>query len=158
VRPYRAGEDLERCVQILDKATASFDWTLVWPPEQLSYQLANPTSGTLVFERDGCVQGLVHYHLLWLQGREPVRAALIDLWADDALTATQRVRFVAHLCNHLRERDVHLVAAPRCAMLPTAAFAANLFIPMPEHFHIGVFLTRGGVVPSPPRSWSLVLT
>ena len=157
VRPYRA-EDLEQCVQILDKASSGFDWALVWPPERLSYLLANPTSGTLVFECDGCVQGLAHYHLFFAQGREPVRAALIDLWADDGLTGAQRVRFVGHLCNHLRERDVHLVAAPRSAMLPTAALLANLFIPMPEHFHIVVFLTRGGVAPSPPKSWSLVLT
>jgi hypothetical protein len=157
VRPYRAG-DLERCAQILEKATGSFDWALVWPPEQLSYLLANPTSGTLVFERDGCVQGLVHYHMLLLQGREPVRSAMIDLWADDNLTGSQRVRFVSHLCQHLRERDVHLVAAPRSAMQPTAALVANLFVPMPEHFHIGVFLSRGGVAPAPPKSWSMVLT
>jgi hypothetical protein len=157
VRPYRAA-DLERCVQILEKASSDFDWALVWPPEQFSYLLENPTSGTLVFERDGYVQGLVHYHLLLLQGREPVQAAMIDLWADDNLTGAQRVRFVSHLCQHLRERDVHLVAAPRSAMQPTAALVANLFIPMPEHFHIGVFLTRGRVAPAPPKTWSMVLT
>jgi hypothetical protein len=156
VRPYRAG-DLERCVQLLDKASTGLDWTLLWPPEQLSHQLANPTSGTLVFERDGRVQALAHYHILAMQGRDLVRAALLDLWADDDLTAAQRVRFVSHLCQHLRDGDVHLVAAPRYAMLPTAAFLANMFIPMPEHFHVGVFLARGGVVPAPPKSWSMVL-
>jgi hypothetical protein len=156
VRPYSA-TDLERCVQILGKASRGLDWTLLWPPEQLLHQLANPTSGTLVFEREGCVQGLAHYHLLAMQGREVINAALLDLWADDDLTSTQRVRFVSHLCQHLRERDVHLVAAPRYAMLPTAAFLANMFMPMPEHFHVGVFLTRGGVAPAPPKSWSMVL-
>ena len=60
---------------------------MIWPPAQFLHQLANPTSGTLVFEREGCVQGLVHYHLLTLQGREPVRTAMIDLFAGDNLTA-----------------------------------------------------------------------
>jgi hypothetical protein len=157
VRAYRAS-DLEHCVRILDKTTKDFDWALVWPPETLSYLLANPTSGTLIFERNGFVQGFAHYHLFLAQGRLPVRAALIDLWADDGLTALERVRFVAHLCNHLREQDVHLVAAARSAMLPAAAFVANLFVPMPEHFHIVAFFTRGMAAPSPPKSWSLVLT
>jgi hypothetical protein len=156
VRTYRAA-DLNRSVDLVNKATAEFDWTLLWPPERLSYLLANPLSGALVLERDGQLDGFVCYHLFMAQGREPVRAALIDLWADQNLTGAQRVRFVAHLCSHLRERDVHIVAAPRCAMVPSAAFVANLFVPMPEHFHVGVFLPPGATVPAPPRSWSLML-
>jgi hypothetical protein len=157
VRPYRAG-DLERCVRMLDMASAKFDFTLDWPPEQLSYMLSNPTSGTLVFERDGCVQGMVHYHLLMMQGREPVRTALIDLWADDDVAGTHRARFVSHLCSHLRDCDVHAVVVPRCPMMPTAALLTNLFTPISDDFYIGVHLTRGAVAPSPPKSWSFVIT
>jgi hypothetical protein len=156
VRPYRAG-DLERCAQLLEQASTGFDWALVWPPEQLAHYLANPASATLVFERDGRVQGLVNYHCLVLQGREPVRAALMDLWADD-LTGTQRVRLLSHLCNDLRERGVHLVIAPRCAMMPTAALLANLFLPGSEHFHVGAFFTRRTISLSPPKTWSLLMT
>ena len=157
VRPYRAG-DLERCVQILDKAAAGVDFALVWPPEELSYLLSNPTSGTLVFERAGRVLGLAHYHLLMMQGRDPVRAALLDLWADDNLAGADRLRFVAHLCHFLRDTGVHAVVAPRCAMMPQAALLASLFVPVSDDFYIGVHVTPGGVSPSTPRSWSFVLT
>ena len=84
---------------------------------------------------------MVNYHLLVLQGREPVRTALIDLWADDGLTGAQRVRLLSHLCTDLRERDVHLVMALRCAMMPASAFAANLFLPTPAQFQMGAFFT-----------------
>ncbi len=134
-----------------------WDWALVWPPEQLAHYLANPASGTLVFERDGRVRGLVSYHCLVLEGREAVRTALIDLWADN-LAAAERVRLVSHLCNDLRERGVHLVIAPHCAMMPTAAFLANLFLPGSEHFHVGAFFTRRTISLSPPKTWSLVMT
>ena len=157
VRPYRPG-DLKRCVEILDKASAEVDFALVWPPEELSYLLSNPTSGTLVFERAGRVLGLAHYHLLMMQGRDPVRAALLDLWADDNLVGADRLRFVAHLCHFLRDTGVHAVVVPRCAMMPQTALLASLFVPVSDDFYIGVHVTQGGVSPSTPRSWSFVLT
>jgi hypothetical protein len=156
VRPYLAS-DLEQCAQILEKASAGFDWALVWSPEHLKNQLESPLSGTFVFERAGRVIGMVNYHVLLLQGREPVRTALIDLWAGDDLTGAQRVRLLSHLCNDLRERDVHLVMALRCAMMPASAFVANLFLPTPAQFQMGAFFT-GGPVPLPlPKTWSLVM-
>ena len=157
VRSYRAG-DLERCAQMLDKASIGFDWAMVWQPKQLSSQLENPAYQTLVFERDGQVQGMVNYHCFSLHGRETIRAALIDLWAGDDLTGGQRVRLLSHLCTDLRERDVHAVVAPRSAMMPTAAFVANLFIPAAQHFRIGIFLTPRTIPLAAPKTWSLEIT
>jgi hypothetical protein len=156
VRPYRAG-DLERCAQILEKSTAGFDWAMAWQPEQLSAQLENPAYQTLVFERDGQVQGMVNYHCMSMHGRELIQAAMIDLWADDGLGFTDRVRFLSHLCTHLAERGVHAVIAPRSAMMPTAAFVANLFMPAPQGFHIGAFSTPHSVPLSPPKTWDLTI-
>jgi hypothetical protein len=156
VRPYRAG-DLQQCAQILDRASSDIDWALIWSAEQLQNQLESSLSGTFVFEGDGRVRGMVNYHLLLLQGREPVRTALIDLWADDGLTGAQRARLLSHLCTDLRERDMHLVMALRCAMMPAGAFAANLFLPTPAQFQMGALFT-GGPVPLPlPKTWSLVM-
>jgi len=157
VRPYRS-EDLERCVQILDKASAGIDFALVWPKDELSYLLSNPTSGTLVFEREGRVLGLAHYHLLMMQGRDPVPSALLDLWADDNLAGSDRRRFVGHLCHYLRDAGVNALVAPICARTPKSALLANLFVPVSDDFYIGVHLKPGGVSPSKPRSWSFVLT
>jgi hypothetical protein len=156
VRPYRAG-DLERCAQILSKGSADFDWALIWSAEQLLHQLENPESGTLVFERNGSIYGMVNYLSLILQGREPVRTALIDLWADDGLSNTQRVRMIGHLCHYLRERDVHGVFAARSAMMPTGALTTNLFVPATDHFRIGVHLISRELPLTLPKTWSLLI-
>ncbi len=153
VRPYRAG-DLERCAQMLEKASAGFDWAMVWSPQQLAFQLENPATSTVVFEQDGRVRAMVNYHFLSLQGRSLIRAGVIDLWADDDLTSGQRVRLLSHLCTELRESDVHALVAPRSAMMPAAAFVANLFLPY-QNFRIGVFSTRRAIPLSPPKTWSL---
>jgi hypothetical protein len=155
VRPYRVG-DLARCSQLLQKSTAGFDWALLWSPTQLAHQLLGVASGTLVFDLNGQVRGMVNYHYLSFQGREPVRAALIDLWADDDLSAVQRARLLSHLCRDLRERDVHLVLALRSAMMPAAPFVANAFLPQPAHHHF-VALFPGDIPLPRPKTWSLML-
>jgi hypothetical protein len=155
VRLYRAG-DLQRCAEILEKASAGYEWALLWSPKQLAKQLESRISRSLVLEREGRVQGMVNYHCFSLQGRQPVRTALIDLWADD-LTGGQRVRLLGHLCNDLRTRDVHLVLALRSAMMPAAAFAANAFLPLPAQTHMIALYPTSGLSLSPPETWSLVM-
>jgi hypothetical protein len=156
VRPYRTG-DLQQCAQILHKATANLDWSLLWPLTQLANQLESPVSSTLVAERDGRVQAMVNYHYLTFHGREPLRTALIDLWADDGLTWPEVVSLLGHLCKDLRRRDIDLVLALRSAMMPRAAMLANMFLPLPSHAHMCVLFPKTGADLSPPRTWSLVL-
>ena len=156
VRSCRAG-DLERCAQILNKAGADFDWAVVWTPQQLAYELKNPASEILVLERDGLIRAMVRYRCVLSHGREPIRAAMIELWADDGLTGVQRVRLLGHVCNHLRARDVHIVLALRCAMMPETAFLANLFLPPITQIRIGALSTRPERVPAPPETWGLPL-
>jgi hypothetical protein len=93
---------------------------------------------------------------LLFHGRRPLRAALIDLWADDGMTGAQRARLLAHVCNSMRRRDVDVVLALRYAMMPWAAFAANLFVPYPAIGHV-VALFPGRMRFSLPRTWSLII-
>jgi hypothetical protein len=157
VRACRAG-DLEQCAHMLYKASANFDWAMVWSTKQLANELEDPTFETLVVEREGYVRGMVRYRHVLIYGRHPVRAAAIDLWADDGLTGVQRVRLLGHVCNHLRQRDVHVLLALRCAMMPTLAFAANFFLPPTAQLHIHALLTRPELAPTPPKTWSLILS
>jgi len=149
--------DLQRCAQMLESSSADFDWAMVCSAEQLAREMDDPAFGTLVFEREGHVQGVVRYRRFVTYGRHPVPAAVIDLWADDGLTTAQRIRLLGHLCNHLRELDVTVVVALRSAMMPAAAFVANLFMPTSE-LHVAALLTKSELAPAPPRTWSLALT
>jgi hypothetical protein len=156
VRRYSAG-DLEHCAGMLNQSSSGFDWAVLWSAKQLADELEDPALDTLLLERDGKLQGMVRYRLLSTYGRQPVQSALIDLWADDGLSYSQRVGLLGHVCNHLRERNVHIALALRCAMMPTSAFMANLFLPSPP-VHIVALVTSPELMPAPPKTWSLVLT
>jgi hypothetical protein len=157
VRPCRA-EDLERCAQVLNNASADLDWAMVWSAKKLANDLEDPSFESLVFESKGYVQGMVRYRHVVTYGREPVRAAAIDLCADDGLTVAQRVRLLSHVCDHLRRRGVHILLALRCAMTPASIFAANLFLSPVAPLHVHALLTRPELAPIPPKTWSLVLS
>ena len=92
-----------------------------------------------------------------MHGRETVNAAFLDLWAEDGLSGAERVRLLSHLCTYLKDRDIHALVAPRSAMMPTAAFLANLFIPAPQRFQIGVFPGPRSAPLTPPARWDLTI-
>ena len=83
---------------------------------------------------------------------------MLDLWADDGLTMRERMRFVCHLCHHLRDKGLHVLAAPRTGTLPTGALLASLFVPMPDVVHLAVHTTPGFEDIAPPKDWSIVPT
>jgi hypothetical protein len=156
VRLYRPS-DLQRCVELINSASGEFDWTFVWSPDQLKHRIEGPACGALLFERDGVVCGMVVYHSVDMYGREPVLGAAIDLWADNGLSSMERTYLLAELCRRLRESGTHVVAAPRCAMMPSSAFLANLFIPVPAPWSV-VAVWSGSAMPlTPPKKWGLLL-
>jgi GNAT superfamily N-acetyltransferase len=155
VRRYSAG-DFPACARLLEKATASLDWALAWPPDQLATQLDHAASRTLVFDRGGTVRGMANYHCLTMEARVPLRAGLIDLWADDGLNPVERARLLAGVCDDLRRQGVQMVFAMRCAMMPAAAFAMNLFVPFPSRDYVIVMFPRSRDMPL-PKTWSLLL-
>jgi hypothetical protein len=157
VRAYRPS-DFERCLQMLQKSAAGFDWATEWRPAHLSYQLSIPEYQTFVFEADGQVKGMIACTGFPMLGREPIRAATINLWADDGLSGLERIRFLSHVCTRLRESGVHAVVAGRSGMMPAGAFLANLFVPASQRFHLGVFPTARDVPLSTPGTYSLELT
>jgi hypothetical protein len=155
VRSYCA-EDFSACAQLLEKASASLDWAVTWPPVHLASQLDHAASRTLVFDRGGSVQGMVNYHCLTMEGRVPVRAGLIDLWADEGLSSVERARLLAGVCDDLRRQGIHMVVAMRSAMMPAAAFAANLFVPFASRDYFIAMFQRGRDLPV-PKAWGLLL-
>jgi hypothetical protein len=156
VRPYRPA-DLESCAQILDRALARLEWAMLLTRAQLTRQLENPSGGTLVFERDGRVQGMVNFQCAVMQGRERIQSAVIGLWADDGLAGMQRTRLLSHVCNHLRQAGADLVVAQRCAMMPSAPFVTNLFAPIPAPWYLGAVLTPAAPPLTLPKTWGLLV-
>jgi hypothetical protein len=154
IRSYRPA-DLDACSRLLERTSGKCQWALLWSRERLARQLDGAGSHTVVVDQGGHIRALVNYNCLSIHGRGELRAALIDLWADDGLTLLQRARLLGHVCHDIRGRDIHVVAALRCAMMPSAAFAANLFLPSCAGHVVALF--PGQMQISPPKTWSLVM-
>lgn len=153
VRPYVAS-DLPRCLEMSVKTSAGMDWAMCWTAEQLEAQLGGSYATSLVYERDGQVQALVNCHSFIMQGRETVRCAIVDVWAEDGITGFGRARLISHLCKHLREIGIDSVVAPRSAAMPVGALTANLFMPASRGFYIGMFPTDRTRAVAAPQRWS----
>jgi N-myristoyl transferase len=156
LRPYQSG-DLGACARLLDRATSSMDWAVVWSEQQLTRQLEGPIPRSLVFERDGEVQGVVNYHHMQWQGLAPIRIALIDLWATAGLNHFEVSRLLGSVCHHLRGEDVDAVVCLRSSMFPTAALVANVFVALPASNYLVALFPQPHVPLEPPKTWSLLL-
>jgi hypothetical protein len=156
LRPYRTG-DLAACAHLLERATCDMDWALVWSEERLSRQLEGTLAQTFVFERNDEVLGLVNYHLLPWQGREPLRIAMLDLWAAPDLKRLEQASMLGSVCHGLRDHDVDAVVCFRSAMFPSAAMLSNAFVPLPARDHVVALFPQPQVPLTPPKTWNILL-
>jgi hypothetical protein len=98
-RAYRT-EDLDRCLALLNQYIGKIKLALVWDREELGIELDYPdVSQTLVYERDGKVEGLINFIYHDHLGKTKERWAWINHVAFPALSNRERRRFVgAFLC------------------------------------------------------------
>ena len=153
IRLYRPS-DLDRCAEMVASMSGQLDWAMHWKRDELVAQLGSNMFTTLIYERDGNVQGMVNCRSFLLQGREVIRGGFLELWAHDDLNFAERARLIGHLCRHLREMGFHALVAPRSSTMPTGALVANLFVPAAQHFRIGVFPTKLMPNLAAPKTWS----
>lgn len=155
LRPYRAS-DLDTCAGLLEKANQALEWAVTWTPHDLARQLAAPGCQTLLYERNGEVCGMVNYHHLQFQGREPVRMVVIDLWVTSGLNLIATSQMLGCLCDQLRREKIQAIVSLRSAIFPTSAFVANGFLPLPSKDYLVALFMRTGVSLTLPMTWSLL--
>jgi GNAT superfamily N-acetyltransferase len=99
IREYRA-EDLDRCLTLLNQYAAKIRLALVWDREDLGIELDYPdVSQTLVYEKNGEVEGLINFIYHDHLGKTKERWAWINHLAYPALSNRERRWFVeAFLC------------------------------------------------------------
>ncbi|UCE40821.1 MAG: GNAT family N-acetyltransferase [Candidatus Aminicenantes bacterium] len=98
-REYRP-KDLARCQTLLNQYTDKIKLALVWDSEELGVELDYPdVSQTVVYEKDGKVEGLINFIYHDHLGKTKERWAWINHVAYPALYPRERRRFVeAFLC------------------------------------------------------------
>ena len=98
-REYRA-EDLDRCLILLNQYADKIRVALVWDCKELGVELDYPdVSQTVVYEKEGKVEGLINFIYHDHLGKTKERWAWINHVAYSALSSRERRRFVeAFLC------------------------------------------------------------
>ena len=99
VREYRP-EDLDRCLTLLNQYAGKIRLALVWDREELGIELDYPdVSQTLVYEKDGKVEGLINFIYHDHLAKTQERWAWINHVAYPGLSNRERRLFVeAFLC------------------------------------------------------------
>jgi GNAT superfamily N-acetyltransferase len=99
MREYRA-EDLDQCLDLLNQYASKIRLALVWDREELGIELDYPdVSQTVVYEKNGKVEGLINFIYHDHLGNTKERWAWINHVAYPALSSRERRHFVqAFLC------------------------------------------------------------
>jgi GNAT superfamily N-acetyltransferase len=153
-RPF-VSADLDEALRLVSASGSGLDWAPLWTKAQLSQQLLSPVSSTLLVERRGAIEGLVNWHLLTLQGRQPICAAVIDIWATTGLGMLDEIGLLGAACVRLSKLNVDIVLALGCGTVPKGALLANLFVPRPtREDHLAVLFAKNarneGLADAPP--------
>lgn len=103
MREYRA-DDLDRCLSLLNQYANKIRLALVWDREELGIELDYPdVSRTLVYEKNGKVEGLINFIFHDHLGHTRERWAWINHVAYPALTSRERRQFVEAFLCYIRD-------------------------------------------------------
>lgn len=156
VRPFNR-DDLGACAELMAKTSKKATCAIEWSHSGLVAQLEGQPCRSLVLDRRGRVSALVNYHECSVHGREPLRAALIDIYADAGLARRSSARFLGQACVEMRERGFDLVLALRSKTTSATAFVANLFIPYPAEARLAAIFPKADIRLPQSRSSALLL-
>jgi hypothetical protein len=105
VREYRP-EDLEDCLSIINGYQGKIDLARVWEAEELAWELAFPdVSQTLVYEKDGRVNGFINFIYHDHLGKTKERWGWVNHVAYSNLSGGERIAFINAFLRYLKEQD-----------------------------------------------------
>lgn len=105
LREYRS-EDLDMCLALLNQYKDRIKLALVWDRDELAWELDYPgVSQTLVYEKEGKVEGLINFIYHEHLGKAKERWAWINHVAYPGLSSRERFGFVQAFLRYIKEAD-----------------------------------------------------
>jgi len=105
LREYRS-EDLDMCLALLNQYKDRIKLALVWDRDELAWELDYPgVSQTLVYEKEGKVEGLINFIYHEHLGKTKERWAWINHVAYPGLSSRERFGFVQAFLRYIKEAD-----------------------------------------------------
>jgi GNAT superfamily N-acetyltransferase len=103
VRVYRT-DDRDRCLDLLNRYAEKISLALIWDKEELGIELDYPdVSQTLVYEKNGRVEGLINFIYHDHLGHTRERWAWINHVAYPALSPSEQRRFIGAFLCYIRD-------------------------------------------------------
>jgi GNAT superfamily N-acetyltransferase len=128
-RLFRA-EDLDRCVTLLTQYAGKIPLALVWDRDDLGIELDYPdVSQTVVYEKEGKVEGLINFIYHDHLGKTKERWAWINHVAYPSLTNLERKRFVEAFLCYIKEAGCLGAVEWTRKYYPMEALYRNRFFP-----------------------------
>ncbi len=128
VREYR-DTDLDDCLALFNAYGGTIPLARAWEREELGWELACPdVSQTLVYERDGRVQGAINFILHDHLGRTRERWAWVNHVAYSSLNPREQAGFVHAFLSHVRSLGgIGAVEWTKGYYSPSALYRAHFF-------------------------------
>ncbi len=129
IREFRA-EDLDRCLSLLNQYSGKIKLALIWDREDLGIELDYPdVSQTLVYEKEGKVEGLINFIYHDHLGKKKERWAWINHVAFPSLSSRERKQFVEAFLCHIQDAGCLGAVEWTRKYYPMEALYRNRFFP-----------------------------
>ncbi len=103
LREYR-GEDINACLTLLNQYKDKVELARVWDREELAWELDYPgVSQTLVYEREGRIEGLINFITHDHHGKTRERWAWINHVAYPELSPGERYEFIQAFLRYIKD-------------------------------------------------------
>lgn len=105
VREYRPG-DLDDCLSLINSYRERIELARLWQKDELAWELAYPgVSQTLVYEKNGRVEGLLNFITHDHLGRTTERWAWMNHVAYFNLSPRERLSFIRIFLRYIKKKD-----------------------------------------------------
>lgn len=136
IRPIES-TDVDRCVELADRATQHCDLRLIWDGKRLARQLGITGYGqALVAVERGKIQGCIGFHVLPILGRTVEPVGVIDLIFVSELSAAARRELLNSVLVQLRDAGAIVALKLRSGDCPARTFLDWGWVWKPADSHV----------------------
>lgn len=136
IRPY-CSADLPRCLVLANELGKGIDLAYVWNERRLALQLDyKNVPRTLVYERNGRVEGFINYYPIECLGETILKASMIDLFAFGSMSVSEQKKLLQASIAQMATEGTAMALLLRIPCYPTAALLSLGFIPLPNEFSV----------------------
>lgn len=129
--------DLGQCLNIVERSADQFALTIDWDESSLQQQLAgSPITQTVVWERQGTVQGFVNFHILPFRAGTLEPVGIIDMIEVREMTLRDQSALLKSCLGLMRSQGAVVALKLRCGDVSNLLMLRTGFTPRLKDSHL----------------------